>query len=460
MKKFIYAACVALASMAMTACSSEEYSGADGNLPVAADYADRVKVEVNQEENTVYCTFESTPGITPIWVSDGAYSSTFTFKKYYRKAGDYTIEFKVKDRNGISDGSVPLTFHIDKTKMNGFAGYDVDSEYNLLKNATFSAPAFWFADASWTQVADPQWQYNANTGEMSVNIATATVERWQGQMSWSTGVDVPGGVKHDFSMIITSNKEIPSLMVKLCQNSEGDPNMMFAKEFNVPAGEPTCLYVHECETIGIADLKVVLDFGGNEAGTEVVMENFVLIDCEHNDVQTPVKVNDEFEYDDPKNVWKAVDDAKSFTEAVYWADDNWAEISHDIISTHNGRVHTVQIPGAVGFSEWQAQYRLENTGLSFAAGDSFNCSLKVSATLNGDPIALPGVTVKITQQDDDNNYLFAVREAVPATGWVFRFEEVKLKAGKDAPDIKFAFDFGGAPKDAVIKIENITVIKR
>ncbi len=72
-------------------------------------------------------------GITPVWVIDGAYSSDYTLSKYYRKKGTYNVECFVKNRNGISKESVKKQFNIEKTKMNGFAGFVEDSEFNLFK---------------------------------------------------------------------------------------------------------------------------------------------------------------------------------------------------------------------------------------------------------------------------------------------------------------------------------------
>jgi hypothetical protein len=101
-----------VAVFAITACSPEEFSGADGNIPQVSEYADNFKVTVDQETN--YATFEfiSAPGVSPVWIIDGAYSGGFSFSKYYRKKGSYTVECKVKTVNGFSDGSVTKTFDI------------------------------------------------------------------------------------------------------------------------------------------------------------------------------------------------------------------------------------------------------------------------------------------------------------------------------------------------------------
>ena len=95
-----------LAGLMLSACSAEEFSGANGELPDVADFADNFKIDVDQETNTANFTFDSKAGITPVWVIDGAYSSAFTLSKYYRKKGTYDVECFVKNRNGISKESI------------------------------------------------------------------------------------------------------------------------------------------------------------------------------------------------------------------------------------------------------------------------------------------------------------------------------------------------------------------
>lgn len=111
-----------LGGLMLGACSAEEFSGANGELPDIVDYADKFNIAVDQETNTAKFSFDGTSGVTPVWVIDGAYSSEFNLSKYYRKKGTYDVECFVKNRNGISKESVRKLFSIEKTKMNGFGG--------------------------------------------------------------------------------------------------------------------------------------------------------------------------------------------------------------------------------------------------------------------------------------------------------------------------------------------------
>ena len=129
---------VLVAGFAMTSCSPEDFTGANGNIPQASDYTDNFKVTVDQTTNYANFEFTSAPGVSPIWIIDGAYQASYGFSKYYRKKGSYTVECKVKNANGISDGSITKTFEIEKTIMNGFGGFVEDSEFNMFKGVTFN----------------------------------------------------------------------------------------------------------------------------------------------------------------------------------------------------------------------------------------------------------------------------------------------------------------------------------
>ena len=104
MKKIAkYIGCFLMAGMAMTACSPDDYAGLDPNgIPNVGD-AD-VSVEIDQEINQVKLKLNNTAQY-PVWIVDGkTYSTRNPFTKIYANSGDYTVEYRVGNRNGISDG--------------------------------------------------------------------------------------------------------------------------------------------------------------------------------------------------------------------------------------------------------------------------------------------------------------------------------------------------------------------
>jgi len=469
-----YMAGVLIAGFAMTACSPEDFKGANGNIPQASDYADNFKVTVDQATNYANFEFTSAPGITPVWIIDGtSYSSAYSFSKYYRKKGSYTVECKVKDANGISDGAITRTFEVEKTKMTGFGGFVEDSEYNMFKGLELPNnpgnndnpahnPAFWYAPG-WSMIDAPQCVLSK--GAYTVTLPVATNEQWQAQMAIKTGLALSADKQYDFSIIMTSTKALNGVKVKICKG-DNDNVILMDKNFDLEAGEPKALFGSEMEIYSsnpdehpVTDFdntKIVFDFGGNPDNTEIIIESFVLKDHANDDgTEVPQEVATPFDYNDSGNIWKAVDENQAFTVETYFGDDNWGAIGLNPEITHDGNKHTLVVPVQTSAAEiWRAQWHF-HTDLVATADDVVDFSVKVNSTAK-----LPGMVVKLTQDDDDDNYFFAVQEAVPAGGYVFRVENKKLTKGANAPKLKLTLGFGGAPADAVITISEVTIIKK
>ncbi len=454
--KLKYMAETLMAALILAGCSAEEFEGASGNIPQASDYADNFVITVDQETNYAYFEFTSAPGITPVWIVDGAYSASYSFSKFYRKKGTYTVECKVRNADGMSDGSVTKTFDIENTIMNGFPGFVEDSEFNLFKGVTFPDLTFYYAPG-WSQVADPAW--SLVNGAYTLTLPTATSERWQAQVFIpSTGVAVSADKHYDFSVIMTSTTAHSGVKVKLCNSS--DDVVLMDKDFALEANEPKALWGADLEGVDISDLKVVFDFGGNADNTEITIESLVLKDHANDDgTEVPEQMATPFDYNDPNNAWKAVDDAQAFTEEYWFGDASWAQIDCTPEVKHEGSTHTITIPATTPAEEWHAQWKL-HTNLAAAATDLVDFSLKVNATLNGSAVKLPGMTVKLTDKADDNNFFFAQRNEIPTDGYVFRFEDTALAGGADASALSLVFDFGGAEEGTVITISDITLIKK
>ena len=471
---FKYMAGVLIASFAMTACSPEDFTGANGDIPQASDYADNFKVTVDQSTNYANFEFTSAPGVTPVWIIDGAtYSSSFSLSKYYLKKGTYTVECKVKNANGFSDGTVVKTFVVEKTKMAGFGGFVEDSNYNLFKGLELPNnpgnndnpahnPAFWYAPG-WNMIDAPRCVLSK--GAYTITLPEATTDQWQAQMAINTGLSISASKHYDFSVILTSSTAHKNVKVKICQ-ADNDNVILMDKNFALDAGEPKALwgtnleiYSADPENIPVIDfsnVKVVFDFGGNAANTEVSIESFVLKDHANDDgTEIPKEVVTPFNYDDGANIWKAVDENSAFTQELYFGDDNWGAIDCNPQTTHEGSKHTIVVPVLTSAAEiWRAQWKF-HTDLSATIDDIVDFSVKVNST-----VKLPGMIVKLTKDGDDENFFFSSQEVIPAGDFVFKIENAKLSKDEDAPKLMLVFGFGGAPEGAVITISEITVIKK
>lgn len=426
-----------------TSCSSEDFTSPnEAGIPMASEYEDGIKIDVNQETNWVTFSFSGKKGVVPVWIIDGkTYSSSFVMKKYYRKAGDYSVDIKISNSNGISDGSLTKAFHINKTIMNGFGGFVYDSDFNLWKKAIIQKPVFWYAP-KWTQIADPS--YTLADGTYSISLPVATTDTWQSQMSMLTDISTKTLSEYDFSVILTSTKDHPHVTVKLV-DSTNDDKFYFVRAIELIANEPICFFESELKGQDISNLKLVLDFGGNEAESDVIVENIVFKD-HANDDGTIVPEQGEAEpiwvdVTSSDNLWKGV----TFTEEYFYAPD-WTQIA-DPKLTISGTVYSTNFPIATS-DTWQNQIKLITDNLSIVSTENYDFRVKINVSKD-----IKGATIKLAQSDNDEVFLF-LQNVDLLGGEDIIVKAIKVK-GVDIPKVKLVFDFGRNPSDTDLEIKDI-----
>ncbi|MDD4516253.1 hypothetical protein [Massilibacteroides sp.] len=431
----------------MTACSPDDFTSPnEAGIPLASSYEEAIQVVVDQETNWVTFSFNG-QGVMPVWIIDGkSYSSVFEMKKYYRKAGDYSIEVKIANANGMSDGAITKTFQITKTIMNGFGGFVYDSEFNLWKGATIDAPVFWYAPG-WSQIADPAYKLDGAT--YSVSLPEATTDTWQGQMKLGTNISTNAAAHYDFSVILTATKDHPHVMVKLVDVTD-DNIFYFAETTKLTANEPVCFWKSDMEGLDIANLMLVLDFGGNAEGTDVTIENIVLKDHANDDGTV---IPDAPQVQDPNwsdvnsddNLWKGV----AFTNIFYYA-PGWSQLPDPVLKIE-GTQYSTNFPSATT-DQWQNQVTFITDELATSASENYDFKVTLNASNE-----IKGVTVKFAQEDNDDVFLFLERIDLLAG------EDVEVKVinaeGVDITKAKIVFDFGGNPENTDLVIKDIILQK-
>ena len=434
-------------ALGITSCSPEDFAAPnEDGIPTATAYEDAVQIDVNQ--NTNYVTFSfSGKGAMPIWIIDGkSYSSSFSLTKYYRKAGDYSIDVKIANANGMSDGVITKSFHIDKTIMTGFGGFVYNSDFNLWTKATVGAPVFWYAPG-WSQIADPA--YTLSDGTYTVTLPEATTDTWQAQMLMDTNISTQSTKHYDFSVILTSTIDHPHVMVKLVDNS--DDNVYYCAEtIALTANEPVCFWKSDMPGVDIANLKLVLDFGGNAAGSVITVENLVFKD--HADDDGTVVPEEE---ETPEPTWSGVDSADNlwngtaFNSTFYYA-PGWSQIADSGI-TVDGTTYSLAFPSATT-DQWQNQVIFTTESLAISATEKYDFRVTLQASND-----IKNATIKLTQNDDDDTFLFLLNKDLAAG------EEVVVKsvntAGVDITQAKLVFDFGGNPANTDLVIKDILLQK-
>jgi len=161
---------------------------------------------------------------------------------------------------------------------------DVNSPENLGAGFnTAGTMSFWWADAGWSQIADPQFSF-AN-GVYTITADNATVSEWQAQCT-ITGVPlvIEKGQQYDVSVTINTNMELPRATVKVNKDPDetNDPNTLCCKgDFVLEDGENVLQFIgvvakNNGEEIAFDQGKIVFDFGGCPAGFEARISNIII----------------------------------------------------------------------------------------------------------------------------------------------------------------------------------------
>ena len=321
--------------------------------------------------------------------------------------------------------------------------WNYDAASNLWKGVdtgdNFDKVSPWFANNDWAQIADPEWKHEGDTWQITMPEGIGS-SQWQGQFPIHTTLSASMNKRYNFYCVVESDNDMPGLTIKLTDTGD-DNNFFFADRHEVTADKA---FVYKAENVSLplkdaAALSLFLDFGGTPAGTVVKVSK--------------IYFEEALSYDDELNMWKSVDSGESFVEVAPWfANDGWGQIDNPKWS-HEGNVWELDIPAQIGTQQWQGQFPIK-TSLIASMADSYT----FSCTVEGDN-DMPGVTIKLTDGADDNNFFVADRHQIIADKpFTYKVTGVKLPVG-DAASLSLFFDFGGTPGGTHVKISYIILIK-
>ena len=236
---------------------------------------------------------------------------------------------------------------------------------------------------------------------------------------------------------------------------DDDAHSFFCNQkINLTAGEPVTYWFSNLPAVvPMNNIVFTLDFGGNPAGIQITIENFVIKDHANDDgtVLPELPTTPEPNWagvSSPENLWSGA----TITPSFYYA-PGWALIA-DPVLTFNGQDFTVEFPSAT-FEQWQAQVKLLTDLPPIDSETAYD--FKIVLKSNN---AHPGVTVKLVEPDydesnkRDNNFFFAERVALdadsPKTFWVSG-----VKAPEPMHALMLVLDFGGNEANTTVDVSNI-----
>ncbi len=430
MKTIIKYMAIAASAVALYGCQDEHDDINTHNLPSASD----INVELQMLDSNRVRFNLLNQGNVPIWhFSDGSQSTENGFVKQFLMAGDYSVEVKMYNKNGVSEGSITKEFSFTET----FANYDneiailtsgSESVWQIAKDVAGHVgcgenqanPTGWYSaesgekdgtglyDDKFIFNADGTYTYNpGDDGLTYVNVGTTAL----GNAPGTEDFDAPNSeIKGTWKLEYRGSQLYLVLSPKTVLGYLADDAQWNAPEFAVTQ---------------VSAKKITLVWNGNGISWQYIIAPYS-------------------EAPQIENLWS--DDLEKY-ETYYnpgWAVD---PISDQLSVVQNGGVYKISAPIATS-DTWQSQVKLLSN-VSSAADKVYDFSVMLTPNANHD-----NVTVKLTETGNDENFLFEEKVSIEAG----KPNEVKFtaKQGVDAAKLTLVFDFGWNPENFEVTVSDIT----
>lgn len=437
----------------LSACTAEKFDVLDPNgVPDAANID--VTVTVDPETNEYCLTLNNAQGCYPVWnihLSDTKTEiSTQNGKRgIITTKGEYPVEVRVGNRNGVSTGSKTVNIVIDHTMVD-FGPYiqrltagdtktwmiarDEAGHLGCGESGT-DGLGWWSAQpndkAAWgvydnrmifgkTEAADGgAYTYDPGaSGTIYVNTGITDLPPYSASNTNDGNDYCAPAEKQETTFSLVSENDKLYLVLPQGTLMGYLPNV---EAYNAPK--------FEIQSISASMVDLVIDNGAIAWHYKLGLEG-----------EAPFMG---FKYDSEFNLWK---NATVEPVAGYYA-PGWAQIA-DAEVTIDGDSYIVDLPQATT-DQWQAQVPLL-TDIALSADKHYDFSCIITTTADH-----PGITVKFTDATSDDNFLFVERPAVKAgEEYVLWMSDLP---GIDAAQMKMFFDFGGNAENSKVTISKIVI---
>ena len=438
-----------------TACSPDEFSGADPNGLPTMEGVD-FQITVDQETNQMVATCTPTAGTYPIWILDGTtYSSLYEVGYKNDEAGTHTVELRLGNRNGISQGGVKKEYTFNETKI------DYSSDFRRITGkewridnkeqghmgcgeAGTDGSGWWAAgpdDKKAFGVYDDRITFTADTrkgGSYTYNAGADGMTYVNKETKWANGaaedVDVALGNQtatwnfEERDWTDNQGNTTRQRYIRLSANTLF-PYMSSDAQYEDP------LFRVEQLTAN----KIVLVYDKPDRS---IAWRFILTSKEGEKEWEGFDPNSQF------NMWKGITPTMTF---YYNPDPGWGNEQTDAFAAlfkGGDNDYSVTIPQEC-FSEWQAQVHFHtNLVTSAAVNYDFSCILSTDRDIEG-------VVIKLTNETDADAIIDEHQVNLKAgEDYIFWVSDVP---GKDLDPVKLVFDFGHATGETNISISNIVL---
>lgn len=452
---FKYSIGVLFAGLTMTACSPDSFDGADINGIPSVSGVD-FTMTVDQETNQMIANYTPAAGIYPIWILNGTSYSTLSEVGYQNpEAGTYSVELKLGNRNGFSQGTVSKTFTFNETKVD----YSADFRRITGKEWRFANKEQGHLGCGPAGTAGTEWwscgpDGKADTGMYDDRITFTADTRKGGTFNYSAGADgltyvntgttIWGSEAADWDATIGDQSAAWSFEVYDWTDAEGNVSkqtyIQLAPNTAFPYISSDAQYQDPKFRIeSLTASKMVLVYDAPDGG---IAWRFIFTSA----ADERLVEEQGFDANNDFNMWKGITPTTTFYYNPGWATEQTPVLEAGFTGGNND--YSITVPDACN-DRWQAQMHL-HTDLSISAANHYDFSCIFVADKDID-----GITVKLTNETDADAIIDVDNISLKA-GKEYVFWQSDLE-GKDLSSVKLVFDFGRAAEPTTINISSIVL---
>ena len=297
---------------------------------------------------------------------------------------------------------------------------------------TQASIVYWYADAGWGQIADPECTA-INGGWSFIMPEGIGGSEWQGQTHFTMPVAVSAAKKYQFKVTLNSSVDCTCTVKLAWEGNDTNHAMFYDNNVQLKAYEDI-VYVQYPVSPDMDYDKVALfvDLGRTPAGAEVQIKDISLI-----------------EVVEPTDIWDS-----SKVQLTYWysAGDWSGQLHPEISEIDNG--WKLVMPEGIGGSEWMGQTHFTLDTPIFAAKKyDFNVTINSSA----DCVC----TVKMAMEGDDSVHAAFYVNDFQLTA----YEDCVFSIKDTFPDVDYEkvavfIDLGRTPAGAEVEIKNFHLFEK
>ena len=453
---FKYTLGVLFAGLTMTACSPDEFEGADPNgIPTVSgiDY----QMTVDQETNQMVASYSPAAGTYPIWILNGTQYSTLQEVGYNNpEAGTYTVELRLGNRNGISQTGIKKEFTFNETKVDYTADFRrlCNKEWRFANRevAHLACGPAGTAGTEWWSAAPNE---KKDFGLYDDRITFSNDNRKGGSFSYDAGADGltyvnTGTTKwghQDADWDATLGNQTSTWTFEQLSWTDAD-GQVSRQQYIQLAANTAFPYIssdaqYENPLFRVETLtstKLVLIY---ETPDRSIAWRFIFT----SEADQRLVEESGFDASSDFNMWKGITPTMSF---YYNPDPNWGNEQTPVLeATFKGgdNDYSFTVPDQC-YADWQAQVHF-HTDLSANAATNYDFSCILNADRD-----ISGVIIKLTNETDAEAIIEEHIDLKAGQDYVLWKSNVP---GKDLSQLKLATDYGHATGETHISLSNIVL---